>query len=377
VNILLVHPEGNANYNANLLGLIELLGEAGHRVTYAAPRMRALNQDFTQPFISAVLVKRAPIDGRFIFAPAGSFRLLGAGRDLHAWRGYDLVLGIDRGIIEAARIARHHAIPHALLSYEIFFGDEMPAGFKEPEVEACRDLAFAICQDGVRTAHLCRENAIRADIVVQIPVAGRGFLGDMPKTGVLHASLGLAAHRKVALHMGSFASWTGAPFLLESTRAWPDAWVLVVHERYGATEATRELIRTHADPGRVHLSEARFADARRMSDFIRSADLGVALYRPGYEDGWTGGNIEHIGLSSGKIATYLQHGVPVATHELGEISTLIRRHGAGQVFPLDRPFIPAIPASPGKACRELFETHLDLDRFGASFLQAVASHQGA
>ena len=44
MNILLVHPEGNLNYNANLLGLVEILGEAGHRVTYVAPRRPKINQ---------------------------------------------------------------------------------------------------------------------------------------------------------------------------------------------------------------------------------------------------------------------------------------------------------------------------------------------
>jgi hypothetical protein len=115
-----------------------------------------------------------------------------------------------------------------------------------------------------------------------------------------------------------------------------------------------------------------------MSEFIQSADLGFALYQPTYKTIWEGRNIKHIGLSSGKIATYLQHGVPVATNELGEISNLIRKFGAGQVFSLNKLFIPENPSAESiVACKALFEKHLDLNRFGNSFIEAVADTKPA
>jgi O-antigen biosynthesis protein len=372
VKILVVHPEGNVNYNANLLGLLELLGEAGHTVTYVAPRRPGMSQGAGMPSVSTRLLENREAHGQFVFPVA---RTLGArwARDFAQWQGHDLVLGIDRGIIEASWIARHYGKPHALISYEIFFRAETTARFKAPEVEACHDLAFATCQDAVRSHHLCVENGIAADKVVRIPVAGRGFRGQPPKPRLLHEQLRLPPQVKTLLHIGSFADWTHAAFLLESTRAWPRDWVLVIHERYGASAVTRALIRKHADPDRVRVSEAAFANACDMSAFVQSADLGIALYRPDYKNKWIGRNIEHIGLSSGKISTCLQQGVPVATHELGEISDLIRTHGAGQVFSLERPFVPEAPhAASAEACRNLFEQHLDLDRFGKGFLHAVA-----
>ena len=38
-------------------------------------------------------------------------------------------------------------------------------------------------------------------------------------------------------------------------------------------------------------------------------------------------NIANIGMSSGKIATYMQYGLPVLINELGEISSHVREQG--------------------------------------------------
>jgi glycosyltransferase involved in cell wall biosynthesis len=372
VKILVVHPEGNINYNANLLGLFEMLGEAGHELTYVAPR-RSFDQELPFRFANVVLLDRPEAHGRFLFPRLAMFSHPWSRPDFAPWAGHDLVIGDDRGILAGAQIARHYAIPHALISYEIFFREETSAMYKAPEIEACRGLAFAICQDEVRARHLCAQNRITPEKVLRIPAAGRHFRSSEPKPRLLHGLFGLAERCRTVLHMGSLADWTYAAYLLQSTRHWPENWTLVLHERYGPSPATRELVREHATPGRVHISEARFANATDMSAFIQSADVGIALYRPDYRNPWVGRNIQHIGLSSGKIAAYLQHGVPVATHALGEISDLIVRYGAGQVFALERPFLPEEP-SPARiaACRPLFERHLDVDRFGKNLVHAVA-----
>ncbi|HEX7705703.1 MAG TPA: hypothetical protein VF701_04505, partial [Thermoanaerobaculia bacterium] len=131
-------------------------------------------------------------------------------------------------------------------------------------------------------------------------------------------------------------------------------------------------VRRLAHPERIRISPSGINDPAALSEFVASADLGIAMYRPTYENEWVGRNIEHIGLASGKIASYLQHGVPVAANELGEITDWIHYYGAGTIFALDRPFVPHPPApAAADACRKLFERHLDLDRFGPRFVEAV------
>jgi O-antigen biosynthesis protein len=364
VNILIAHPEGNLNYNPNLAGLVELLTQAGHRVTYVAPRFLALDQTTATPGVTMCLLEGRKEHGPLFFPETQE--------DVSAWGGYDLIIGIDRGLIEAAVIARHHGIQLALISYEIFFKDECPPGFNEPMIDACRDIVFATCQDSLRARLLCLECGIPANKVLRMPVAGRGFRGAGPKPRRLHETFGLPAEVRTVLHMGSFDSWTSAPFLLESTHAWPPEWALVIHARYGLKPALRDLVRRLGHPERVFVSEAKFGSLSQMAEFIRSADLGAALYHPTYANQWQGRNIDSIGLSSGKIASYLQHGVPVATHELGETSDWLRFYGAGQVFALDKPFVPQAPREDAvQACRAFFDEQLNLDRFAGPVLQAV------
>jgi hypothetical protein len=375
LNILLVHPEGNLNYNANLSGLLDLLGEAGHRVTYVSPRRPAINQTFDAPHVTVVLVDRHHERGQFLFPTAQSTGQGLGEADFAAWSGYDVVLAVDRGVMEGAWIARHFGIPHALLSYEIFFPDEISPEAKAAEIEACRDLSFAVCQDALRSRKLCLANGIAPNKVLAIPVASRGFRAPAVKPRRLHEMFRLPAHMQVALYMGSLADWTGAPFLLDSARNWPENWMLVLHERYGPSGPTRELIERHGCAGKVKVSERSFASSSEMDAFVQSADLGVALYCPTYQNEWVGHNLAHIGLSSGKIASYLQQGVPVATHELGEISDWIRFYGAGQIFSLDEPFMPMAPGDRIDACRNLFERHLDLNRFGPALPEALRKLQ--
>ncbi|MES2999085.1 MAG: hypothetical protein V4787_00210 [Pseudomonadota bacterium] len=372
MDILIIHPEGNVNYNVNLLGLAEMLCEAGHRVTYAAPRWPHLAQESPLPSMRMILLEDRTFHGPVLFPAAAAPNEDNAGPDFASWSGYDFVFGVDRGIIEGAWIARHFGIPHALISYELFFAEETSIEFTAPKVDACRDLAFATCQDVLRSRKLCMEYGIAPDKVLPLPVAGRDFRDCPSRPRLLHYLFELPEHVKTVLHMGSFSDWTRAPFLLESTHAWPEDWVLVIHDRHGPSAGLREQIRRLGHPDRIRLSEATFVNPEQMSAFIQSADLGAALYHATYQAKGGGRNLEHIGLSSGKISTYLQHGVPVATHDLGEISDWIQFYAAGQVFSLDRPFVPEDPG-PQRAlgCRKLFERHLDLERFGPAVLRAM------
>jgi O-antigen biosynthesis protein len=372
MNILIVHPEGNINYNTNLFGLVELLGDAGHSVTYVAPRRANLDQESRIATVNIKLREDCKVHGPVLFPGVEEIDDPATRRDFETWRGFDLVLGVDRGIIEAAQLARHYGISHALISYEIFFQAETSPAFVAPTTEACRDLSFATCQDSLRSRKLSLECGIAPDKIVHMPVAGRRFRSSDSKPRLLHEQFNLQPGTKTVLHMGSFADWTRAPYLLKSTHSWPEDWVLVIHERYGA--ANSEIIRDLGHPDRIRVSHATFANPDEMSNFVQSADLGVALYHPTYEHKWVGANLEHMGLSSGKISTYLQHGVPVAIHELGEISDWVRFYNAGQVFALDQPFVPESPdAFSLEGCRQLFEKHLDLDRFAETLLKAVSS----
>ena len=360
MRILLIHPEGGLNYNINLTGLIEILSEAGHQVTYLAPRRSNINQIFNFANVTVILLNVTQCLGAFIHDQIDNFS------------GYDHIITVDRGIVEGAKIANKFGVPCSLLSYEIFFKEEVEGSIKAQEITACRNLSFAITQDELRAQKLSLANEIPIEKIIKIPVAGRGFKGSRQKPKLFHEMFGLGHGVKVALYMGSLSDWTGTRYLLESTNHWPEDWTLVLHERFGPSVDTLELLENLENSRNVRISRVPFNCANDMSEFVSSANLGIALYTPTYENEWVGKNLKYIGMASGKIATYLQHGVPVATHEIGEFSNLIREFEAGSIFSLEKPFVPDVSLkSKYIECKNIFERFLDLDQFRKSFLVAI------
>lgn len=375
--VLIIHPEGNLNNNPNLTGIVELLVEAGYSVDVKCPRM-PISQ--TAPcdhvrlrFELGLFSRRQPrLIDRFRFhVLTGLVALLCDPKIL--FQRYALVIGVDRyGLVEASAIGRLLGIPTALISYEIFFADECSPGFKDVEREAARTLQFAICQDAVRAGFLARENNIPVEKILCVPVAGR-TAKDGDRTYLLHDRLGIARSKKIALVSGSIEHWSGIGPLAASVGDWPSDWVLVLHDRYAAASAAD--FQKRAGNARVYVSNWDIPDVRDIGQLLRSADLGIALYTPDFQSRYTGKNLQHIGLASGKISTYLQHGLPVLVNEVGELSDLVRRYNLGFVITNVSDIAPFLIAfsrdAYSRRCVDFFSSHLDLNGFAPALLSAV------
>ncbi|NDJ10849.1 MAG: hypothetical protein EBY17_06605 [Acidobacteriia bacterium] len=375
--VLIVHPEGNLNNNPNLTGIVELLVEAGYAVDVKCPRMpisqtapcRDVRMRFEMGLFSR---RRQQLIDRFGFNLLTGVAALLCDPSI-LFQRYALVIGVDRyGLVEASAIGRLLGIPTALISYEIFFADECSPGFKEVERRAARSIRFAVCQDAVRTEFLSRENNIPVENILCVPVAGR-----TPKAGDrtyrLHDRLGIDRSKKIALVSGSIEHWSGIGPLASSVGDWPSDWVLVLHDRYAAASAAE--FQKRAGNARVYVSNWDIPDVRDIGQLLRSADLGIALYTPDFQSRYTGKNLQHIGLASGKISTYLQHGLPVLVNDVGEISDLVRRHNVGYVITNVRDIAPLLHAFSrdeySRRCVEFFSSHLDLNGFAPALLSAV------
>lgn len=330
--ILIIHPEGNINNNPNLSGIVEILCENDYFVDIVSPR-----RDFSQ---------LAPSEGsRMLLYDDRVTRILskisvlkGIKRilDHHRIRLYDrenykLIIGVDRdGIIDASYLSQLMDIPYGLISYEIFFRDETSINFKNEEIDACKHIDFAVCQDEVRSSFLSEENHIPLEKIINIPVAGRG-IKKWETTQYLHNTLNIPFDKKIALFMGSVAKWSMISELLQSVGNWPEEWVLVLHNRYGLNSHVNKLI-GNGHSKSIYISSESYPKPEDLSKMLHSVDLGIALYKPTFEGIYSGNNLKYLGLSSGKIATYLQHGVPVLTNEKGLISNYIREYRAGFII---------------------------------------------
>lgn len=354
-DILIVHLEGNINANAFLNGAVRILCRLGHRVTVVS-RKQAYAQS-------------APCEGCDLV-------LFEDDEPALPDRRWACVIGVDaHGIEKAAPFARRLGARLGLISFEIFFEGEVGAREKLGEILACRDLDFAVAQDDVRATMLQHENHIPRDKIITIPLASAGALPRAAAPGRLHALHDLPPGTRIALMAGSFSNWSGAAQLLESAAVWPDDWRILIHARHGLPADDRELLKLNDPAGRFLISESRFADMDDLSELTDQVDLGLALYHPTFDGRYYGNNLKYLGMASGKISTYLRHGLPVLCNRIGTMSEEIEKHRLGfSVFSMAE--IPRVLEGYRREdhepnCLAYFRARLDLDRTIGPFLDAV------
>ncbi len=355
-DVLIVHVQGNLNNNPFLAGAVRALCALGHHVTVVS-----VKQDHYQ---------QAPCDGcRMVLLAADAFVL-------PEDRSWACVLGVDAlGIEVAAPFARRCGARLGLVSFEIFFEGECDRAAKQREIAACRGVDFAVVQDDVRAALLQHENRIPRHRIVTVPLAAAGAKPRTAAPGDLHARFGLPVGTRIALAAGSFLSWAGSRLLLASAAVWPDDWRILVHPYYRMGAADRALIALNDTAGRFLVSDTPIPDIDGLGALTDQVDIGLAIYQPSFTDPYTGNNLKYLGMASGKIASYLRHGLPVLCNQIGTMSDEVAQHRLGHaVFSMAD--IPLVLDGYRRAdyednCLAYFRERLDLDRTIGPFLDAV------
>ncbi|MGE5411841.1 MAG: glycosyltransferase, partial [Clostridiales bacterium] len=280
---------------------------------------------------------------------------------------YDLVIGVDRGVIEASFVAKFYRIPYGVISYEIMFAEETTSQYLVNDINASKDVSFAVCQDELRSFHLSKENHIPLSKIINIPVAGRSA-----RRGVraynLHEILGIPRQKKIALYMGSVTSkWAGINEIIEEIDNWPDDWVLLLHQRYAQYE--NNFLREISPKKNIFISPYSSLPFDNIGELLNSVDLGLGIYIPQKSSIFEGNNLKYIGMASGKIMTYLQYGLPILINELGEMSVHTRQNQLGTVVENLREIPSALAAlssdvlsAQRENCISFFESELDLDK---------------
>ncbi len=367
--ILIIHPEGNINNNTNLTGIVEILCEKGYSVDIFSRKRSNHTQENPCPGARLITSRIAdPLDNAVLFQPGSNLNQDALDRFKNAFSGFGLVIGVDRGIMEAALAADILGIPYGLISYELYFREETSIDYKLPEISACRHLSFAVCQDRVRSACLARENEIPPEKIINIPVAGRAIV-NRERSYALHDSLGINRDKKIAVYIGSAtAKWAGFEELIESTDLWDDSWALVLHHRY--SEITKNELNMFRDRKNCFTSPFPSLPFKDLHLLLNAADLGVAFYIPQMNSRIPQErlNLVNIGMASGKISAYLQHCLPILINELGEMSNAVRANKLGWVInsfsdigkllsTINRETIDQHRIN----CSDYFLNHLDLD----------------
>lgn len=338
--VLIIHTDGNSFNNPSLKCIIDLLLEKGCEIDLRYPktvapmpcyegvrflpfgvRLRRWKYRVFDQHCSRPLVFLSVLVEKFIY-----------------YKKYDLIIGVDRqGLIEASVLNKITKTPYVYISFEISFEDETSARYKSLEKEASKNVAAWLVQDEVRAGQLQRENLLNPVNKILLPLASAGV--GVAKVDRLRDSLGIPHDKKVAIVIGSLSKWTMSSQIIKCVADWPEDWVLVVHDRYGRT---RELLAGELAAfaslldRKIFISDAAAEMVDDMGGILAGISAGLAFYKPEYGGGaFYGKNLEHLGLASGKISTYLRYGVPVVINEVGLYAEQARQFRFGCV--VERP----------------------------------------
>ncbi|MDO9153670.1 MAG: hypothetical protein Q7U47_08195 [Paludibacter sp.] len=363
--LLIIHPEGNIKNNPNLFYFTKELVNKGYAVTLFSRLRPGIYQGelfegaefvyFTSDRSQNLKVKKALLKQNFCH-----------------------IIGIDDGIIEAAKLATVLNIPYSFLSYEIFFDHELirlnnPTDLKHKRkaIKACRRIQFAIVQDRVRKQILSKEYDIDQDKILLMPVAGTG-IRKLDKTDYFHKRLQIPADKKILLYMG----WMDTILLgriVDYVAFIPENWVLVVHSRY-KYDGT---IPVDFPSEKIYFSlDSPVESIDDMGILLSGCDAGFCSYQASYNSPFTGDNITYIGLSSGKTTTFLQYGIPVVVENMNLWDEIVEKEQIGIVL-VQQSDLNKLDAllneSMKKKCFDYFEQQLDLKNYFYPILEQFES----
>lgn len=340
--VAVFHPEGNINNNSSLTCMVKALLEDGFMVHYLghiAPHI---------PYQIPIVCGATPF-------------LYSENQTLPLWKGeYAFVIGVDEGLIEAADFAQLNGCGLVFVSYEIMYGAELHSSAeierKIKIIAAAKNINLCIVQDSGRAADLSIEYNIAQNKMFYVPVGGDAVI-PYTSSNFLHTILKIPAEKKILLHMGSLTSWSMVEWSIEHAHTLPSDWVLVLHNRYGGTS---DLQRKYSGRPNVYWSNQCARTQEELAQIIQSADCCLALYKATYEHWSCGRNIGNIGLASGKIASALQHGRPLAVNDLGLVSSWVTQDRIGVHVDVSSP-------EPFRALNMLTDDDMLSDRCHAAF----------
>lgn len=333
--ILIIHTDGNSFNNPSLKCIIDLLLEKGCQIDLRYPKSYALMPPYEGvrflPFGKVIQRLKLIISARVCSWPLVFLSVFV--ENFFFYKKYDLIIGVDRqGLIEASALNKITGTPHIFISFEIMFESETSARYKSLERIASMGVAGWLVQDKVRAEQLQNENGLDPNKKILLPLASAGM--GCPKATRLRDHLGIPGDKKVAISIGSVSGWSMTNQILKSVVDWPEDWVLIIHERYGRTSENLKgelAALTHLIGRKIFISDAATALVDDMGSILAGVSVGLAFYDPDFKGLYTGQNLKYLGLSSGKIGTYLRYGIPVILNEIGLYASEARLYRFGFV----------------------------------------------
>ncbi len=289
------------------------LSSQGHRLTLITPNDDRY-RDFADenPQISVLRIPARKGHGKLRRLTALIRWVLAAYRIIP--EPQSVVIGVDAEGLMMARIAVSRSRCRLVYySLEILCVSDKPTLgnriVKAIERSCHRHAELTVIQDKHRAKLLSNENRIGDFRLLYMPNASGGSASNA-KSDYLRTRLGIGANRRIVLYAGTIAPWANSLGLAESVQTWPENFVLVFQCRQRPVDEYGQRVLKMADSKRIWvLSEPVSAD--ELPKLVSSCDIGLAIYFPQIGSHITGQNVAVMGKASGKLATYLQQGIPV------------------------------------------------------------------
>lgn len=249
-------------------------------------------------------------------------------------KNYDCIVGVDPlGIASAAQLNAIANVPLVYISFEILLADEAE-GFEESQLKAAEKQASTVCdliliQDQDRGRVLAEDNGIQTDKFCFVPVAPAGELP--ARTDYLRQHLGIPEKQTILLFQGTIAPWSGRDEWESLLSCWGDRFALVTHSRRRIGARHRKFLDRLASRYPVYISDEPVT-SEELPVLIASADVGLVSYFPNPDHWHTFGNLDPLGLASGKLSSFLMCGVPVLANHRTSLGRLVQEQQLGATY---------------------------------------------
>jgi hypothetical protein len=363
-NIVIIHPEGNVTNNPSLSSIVLLLKNY-YIINIVQQKNIAIKQDLDWDNVFTIFIDN--FDEKNLFNKYMQSNLFPL--------DISLVIGVDQGIKLANYISVSKGIPLGYINYEMYFKNEWNSALKYEEINACKNINFAITQDSFRAYLLSKENSIPINRIINIPI-GEQYLGPYKQNNYLRNKLNIPYDKKIALYMGSFGDWTATGNLIKCVAKWPESWVLVLHPRYGLENNVMCYFDDIKKSENIFVSYEPVHYTYELENIVCSADIGIVLYLPDFSSPIFGKNILFIGLSSGKLSTYLKYGLPVIVNNKTNLADLIYDYQLGYVVQDEVDVNPCYFTENNlpiykERCINFFKEYLDFSKYKNNILYLV------
>lgn len=317
--ILVIHPGGNFHSNPNLYSILQQLSLTNFIIDYLCLDFNGVLYQESE-FLNLRVIKliKNKIDKEYIKHIS---------QCLH--KDYDLVIATHDGIEAASIFTENYNLPLVLLSYEMTFKDEV--GYVKQNIlnRACLNIVLAISQDPVRSYLLSKEYSIPNSKIICIPVSGKSDYVKIDKA-TSKKRLNIDISKKVLLMAGSISERTEITKLINMANQLKNDWILLLNSYVPLKNRVKNQLRKKSK--KIVLFDKPLPSITDLGMLFSIADIGIAINSPVYNSQYAQKNILFMGLSSGKISTYLKYGVPIIINEIGQMSDYVRFHKLGAVI---------------------------------------------